>query len=170
MVSAVKRVLKADVAQRAIARHMRRKQYVDVHRRSIHVLEPRFDVPVHLRADRRQRILAARWEGDAAVLHLRSPAATVGVANAKRPTGLDLFDNRVTAAEQRVAVALRLLLCDRLTELLVRAAVFRIDVVLVEAVGALADMGIHVDHGVAVPAHGFLSDLAGGQAKLLVGN
>ena len=74
--------------------------------RAVHVLEPGLDVPIDLGPDRRQRVLASRWESDATVLHLGAGGEAEGVANAERTAGLDLFDDRGGAAEQRIAVAL----------------------------------------------------------------
>ena len=74
----------------------------------------------------------------------------------ERPAGLDLLDHRRGAAEQRVAVALRLLPRDRLAQQVERRAVFGVDIVLEELVGALADMRVHVDDGIAVIGHSVL--------------
>jgi len=51
------------------------------------------------------------------------------------------------------------LLGDAVTELLIGLAVARVDVVLVEPIRALDDVGIQIDDDLAVPAHGPLLNL-----------
>ena len=120
---------------------------------AVHVLKPRLHVPVHLRADRRQRILAAGRKRYTTVLHFRARGQPECVSCPKSTSRLDLLDHGRAAAKQGVPMALALLDRNRLTEPVERAAVFRVDIVFEEFVGALADMCVHIDHGVAVPAH-----------------
>src|SRR5699024_1047731 len=128
-------------------------QHVDVDMGAVHVLEPRLRVPVDLGADRRQRVLAAWRKRLAAVLHFGARRDPERIAYPERATGLDLLDHRGGAAEQRVAVTLRLLPNARLEQDVERRAVFGVEVVLEELVGALTDMRVHVDDGVAVIGH-----------------
>jgi hypothetical protein len=53
MIGAVKSVLKADIAQGAVARYMGREQDIDVDRGTVHVFQPRLHIPIHLLPDRR---------------------------------------------------------------------------------------------------------------------
>src|SRR5437764_8737486 len=73
-----------------------------------------------------------------------------------REDRLDLLDHRAAAAEQGVALAFRFLVGDRLAQKVEGRPVFGVDVVLEEFVGALADMRVHVDDGVAVPGRAWL--------------
>src|ERR1044071_10230895 len=106
---------------------------------AVHVLKPRLHVPVHLWADRRQRILSAGRKRYTTVLHLRARGQPECVSRPKSTSRLNLLDHGRAAAKQRVAIALALLDRDCLAELVERAAVFRVDIVFEEFVGALAD-------------------------------
>src|SRR5579875_1623317 len=132
---------------------MGRKEDADIDARLVHVLQPRLHVPADLGTNGRQRRAAAGREGEAAARHVRAPRQAERVAHAERPAGLDRFDDRSAAAEQRVALALLFLQGDGLAQPLIGSAVGGIDIVLVELIGALADMGIHIDDALAVPAH-----------------
>src|SRR6266851_4546759 len=140
---------------------MGRKENADIDRGPVHVLDPRLDVPVDLLADRRQRVMAPRRKRDPAMLHLRAAGEAKCVAHPERPAGLELLDDRGTAAEEGVAVALLLLAGDGLAQALIGRAIGRVDIVEIEAVSTLANMSVHVDHGMAVPAHGSLLSALG---------
>ena len=90
------------------------------------------------------------------MLHLRAPRQPEGVAHAQSPPGFDLLDDRRAAAEEGIALALLLLVGDRLAQPLIGPPVGRIDVVEKNPVGTLADMRIHVDDDMAVPTHRIL--------------
>jgi len=72
-----------------------------------------------------------------------------------------LLDDRGAAAEERVTVALLLLPRDGLAEALIRRAISRINIIEIKAVGTLANMCVHIDDGMAVPAHGSLLSASG---------
>ena len=95
-------------------------------------------------------------KGDPAVLHLGAAGEAERVAHPERAAGLELLDDRRAAAEEGIAVALLLLPGDRLAQALIGRAIGRVDIVEIKAVGALANMRVHVDHGMAVPAHRIL--------------
>src|SRR5262245_48016025 len=105
----------------------------------------------------------------AAAAHLGPVAQTVRVARAERAPGLDRLDDRGTAAEERVPVARLRLLRDAVAELLIRLAVGRVDVVLIEAIRTLHDVRIQVDHDLAVPAHGDAPPPSAGRGSIAVG-
>src|SRR2546423_1231147 len=76
----------------------------------------------------------------------------------RTPSGRPVSIGSVTQlppAEDRVAMPRFRLLCDGITQASIVIAVGGIDVVVVEAIRALDDVGIQVDHGLAIPAHEF---------------
>jgi hypothetical protein len=153
VVGTIERVLEPHVAERAVARDVGRIEHADVHAGAIHVLEAGLDVPAHLGADRRQRLHAPGRERPATALHTRPPGEPERVAPAERPASLDRLDERRAAAEERVRVACLGLLLEGLTQLPVRVLIRGIEIVAVEAVRPLHDVGIEVDHRRAVPTH-----------------
>src|SRR5262245_18386229 len=126
---------------------------VDVHVRPVHVLQAGLDVPADLGPDRGQGVGSAGWKGPAAGIHVRAARESERILASQRAPGLDGLDDRGAATEERVRVAGLGMPGNRLAELLVRLVVRGIEVVAVEAVGPLYDVGIEVDDRAPVAAH-----------------